>query len=826
MGSMERFLTRLAGWQFRRAFTFTFAAWLVALGALPLVLDLGLNSSFEALLPRDKPSVRDLEELQGRIGGLSSLSVAILSPNKDVEGMQGLAKDLVPRLEALDSHGVRSVDWNVAPYEVFVREHRHLYADLEDLREARDTLDARLSWEKGKRNPFYVALEDEPEDPGELLERLRNKSEAGEKKLDKYPGGYYVHADRDLLALFLRTDIGGGDAPAIHALQAAVEKEIQALDPSSYGKDLRIEFGGSLMVAGEEHDAIAREMVMAVVLTMAGVLLAIFIFFRKVRAILVLGSALAIPVLVTFGFAELAVDYLNTSTVFLGSIVIGNGINPNIVWLARYFEERRGGRNPEQSIRNAHLGVWTGTLTASTAAAIAYASLIVTDFRGFRDFGIIGGVGMILCWIGAIVVLPAFVAVTERIAPLRFSPQSSTGTPYGRLFSRVALGFPKPIVALSVLLGLGAFGLTTMAVINDPLEYDFRKLKSIREKSSAAQLLNGRISDIVGSSSSGNAIAVVVDDLRDVDPLRNELEKRIATGDAPYKAVRTIDNLLPEEQKKKIPILQEVRSSLLELRRFADEEQRKDIDGNLPPESPTPLTAADLPEAVARPFTERDGTRGRILFVERRNGVSIWDGRYLVEWARDLRTLRLPDGSRPPLAGRAPVFADMIAIIWEDGPKAIAASFAATLLLVVFAFRTGYQRWLTMLTLLLGILWMTGTMAALGMKLNFLNFVALPITFGNGIDYGVNVMRRYAAEKNAAGSTPIRTAIEETGGAVVLCALTTIIGYGSLYASANQALNSFGAAMAISEVTCVAAAVLTLPALLWIREAKGSPKAT
>ena len=56
----------------------------------------------------------------------------------------------------------------------------------------------------------------------------------------------------------------------------------------------------------------------------------------------------------TFAFAEFSVDYLNTSTAFLGAIVLGNGINPNIIWLARYFEERRGGADLETAILASH----------------------------------------------------------------------------------------------------------------------------------------------------------------------------------------------------------------------------------------------------------------------------------------------------------------------------------------------------------------------------------------------------------------------------------------------------------------------------------------
>jgi len=46
----------------------------------------------------------------------------------------------------------------------------------------------------------------------------------------------------------------------------------------------------------------------------------------------------------------------------------------------------------------------------------------------------------------------------------------------------------------------------------------------------------------------------------------------------------------------------------------------------------------------------------------------------------------MSDGSRPPLAGRAPVFADTISAVYEDMPKAIGAAFFATVVLV-FWFR-------------------------------------------------------------------------------------------------------------------------------------------
>ena len=59
-----------------------------------------------------------------------------------------------------------------------------------------------------------------------------------------------------------------------------------------------------------------------------------------------------------------------------------------------------------------------------------------------------------------------------------------------------------------------------------------------------------------------------------------------------------------------------------------------------------------------------------------------------------------------------------------------------------------------------------------------------------------------------------------TGAAVALCSWTTIVGYGSLLAASNQALNGFGLMAIIGEVVCLSAAILALPAMLLSRHAR------
>ena len=242
----------------------------------------------------------------------------------------------------------------------------------------------------------------------------------------------------------------------------------------------------------------------------------------------------------------------------------------------------------------------------------------------------------------------------------------------------------------------------------------------------------------------------------------------------------------------------------------------KDIVGQLPA-SLHPIGIEDLPERMARPFTENDGTRGRIVYIVPKVGRSIWDAHYLELWADSFRQVRLPTGEVIQGSGRAVIFADMIQSVREDAPKAIVVSLLGTLAVVMLAFRMRRRAWAVLGTLMLGVVGLIAFLYLKGVKLNFLNFVALPITFGVGADYAVNMMRRFEIED----PSQTKQVVIETGGAVVLCSLTTMLGYFALMFSTNKAIVSFGMTAAVGEITMLLAAVLVLPAAMFLRTQTG-----
>jgi hypothetical protein len=500
--------------------------------------------------------------------------------------------------------------------------------------------------------------------------------------------------------------------------------------------------------------------------------------------------------------------------------------------MARYLEARRAGESALEATATAHHETWLPTLTAASAAGAAYGSLIVTEQRGLRDFGVIGSAGMLLCWLATFWTLPSVLATIDRFAPLERAEQGPIAKL--RALSQGGLAFGRPFAALAgrsarlvTLLGLTLFAigavLTVRYVMGDPMEYDARKLRNDpsarRSEMDLAKLAEG-VTGYVGA----DGMAILVDREDQVAPLRSALLARrdTAPGEKPFESVHALQDFVPSDQAAKIPLLFEIKDKVARAKKrglVTDADWEK-IERHLPPDDLRPFGLGDFPEDTARPFSETDGTRGRIVYIRpiTRQGA-IDDAHYLLRWADAYRETKLPDGSVVLGSGRAVIYAEMWAAILKDAPRAVVVSLGATILVVFIAFRRGRSVIAVLGALLVGVVWMVGALALFGVRLNFLNFIALPITFGIGVDYSVNVVQRYVRE----GSGGALTAVRETGGAVILCSLTTTLGYLALVRSTNQGVQSLGVAAVLGEVACLFSAVLILPAaLVWLDRSRAA----
>ena len=801
----------------------------VLLGALAVaVLTAGLASRLELrtnlaeLLPSRDPAVEELKRSGARIGGTQVLQVAVESADR--EANLAFAGEVTARLKKLPPELVRMAAYDVRDERAFFAAHKWLYADLGLLEEARDALKARIDRAK---NPLLVDLLD----AGDSLEDVGKKLKERAGKLDRFSSGFFEGDGGKIVAIVIRPPGGLFAERAGEPLRDATLKIIAELDPKTFAcrfhkgstcEPIRVGLTGDVMAQLDERAALENDLVWATGICVLLVGLAVVLFYGRLRAVPFVALPALIGVAVAFGSAELFFGYLNSSTAFMGSIVVGNGINFAIIQYARYEEERRRGVAPGDAAKIALHATLRPTAVAALGAAAAYASLCVTRFRGFSQFGIIGGVGMVAAWGATVIVLPALWARFDRegSSQRRRFPWPERLN-FADLVSRTATRIPRTLLVVSSLATVVAL-VPLARYLGDPFEYDFTKLRNSKSLTTGAAAIAPRVDHIFGRTLTP---AAIVADRRDqTEQIRKKiLERDKALGGKPVIGeVRTLEDFLPGSlpvQQKKLAVLSELRELIDDpALKLLEPDERARLSELRPPEGLRPVDAAELPETVRQPFTELDGTLGRIVLVYHDEDVSVWDGHNLIRIAQVVGEIPLDDGTLVRSSGHAVVFASMIRSIDHDAPLATMTSLFGVALLVMVLARGRRGALLVIATLLAGVAWMVGAAAWLGVRTNFLNFIALPITFGIGVDYGINIYLRYRLE----GRGRVGRAVRATGGAVALCSLTTIIGYGALLVADNLALRSFGAMAILGEVACLSAAVLVMPAfLVWMERRDG-----
>ena len=555
----------------------------VALAGGALTSRLSVKSDLSYLLPESTPSVRQLRALEKRARITATFMLGVEST--DVAARARAGEALLRRIRALDAPalGIGGVTSDDGVFRRYTWDNRFLFADLADLTAARDGLRARMM----KANPLYVSLDDEPADQkspgGDRLDALRKKLDEARDKA-RHPKAL-VSADGRLQLIIVRATFNGGDLDSGERLADTLQRQIDATLAET-GPVVTVGMTGDVIRGLAEQRGLVTGMTIATLLTLAAVLAALLLYFRSLAGVLALGWSLTVGALVAFAFTELTIGHLNIASAFLSSIVIGNGINFGIIYLGRYFEERRAGHLVERSLQIARSGTMRATAAAALAAGTAYLSLAATPFRGFRDFGIIGGIGMACCWISAYTVLPAALALAERRGWIRVRPEpAAIGW-----FERALPTRTGPVLVVAAILfvasALGAWRYLT----HQPLETNLRNMASTNADLDRGVALMDKFDRAFGHGISGG-FALAVNRRDEVAPLVRKL--RAADEGKPerqrlFSRITTLDDRLPADQPDKLEIV-------AELRRLVDRQLRH----------PDTLSDADRKIAAGVPSSRR-----------------------------------------------------------------------------------------------------------------------------------------------------------------------------------------------------------------------------
>ena len=154
--------------------------------------------------------------------------------------------------------------------------------------------------------------------------------------------------------------------------------------------------------------------------------------------------------------------------------------------------------------------------------------------------------------------------------------------------------------------------------------------------------------------------------------------------------------------------------------------------------------------------------------------------------------------------------------ILEDAVYGAIVGFVLVGILLWFDYRNWLDTAITLVPLVMGVVWMLGAMAVLGLAMNFMNIFVTTMIIGIGVDYGIHAVHRYR-EIQKRGHGDLDHEVVETGKAIAMAAMSTMVGFGSLSLSHYPGLRSMGLVAILGALATCLVSLTVLPAYLSIR---------
>jgi uncharacterized protein len=796
---VERALSALAVLCFRRPVAVLLAtAALTVLSAL-LASRLRLETDLSKLLPHSHESVRNAEELARRFGGSGNVVVLVSgAPAKDLERF---ADELAPKLEALPS--VTYVEYRRA--DAFFERHALYYLDPPDLRALRDRVAARRDWEVAQS--LDINLLDEPPPPIELADIEKKYRErfglgpgealgdlAGQGSGD---GARYYHDTRHgRLALFVKPTQLASDLTFARAVVGDVDRVVASVDRAGYPAGLQVELTGRYAKRVDLQQLISSDLTRASLLSALLVAAYVAYHFRRASAVGLLLAPLAASLALSYGFAAVTIGSVNILTAFIGAILLGLGVDGGVHLLGRFDAERAAGYSPEEAVARTFGESGRASMAAALTNAGAFACLILADFKAFREFGILAAAGVVFTLLCYAVVLPALLGLRRR---------GGGHAPAGEALSMPGAGLvvrraPWVFFTLSLLIAGAMTQLPRLRFNYDFGALDSADLRSFQLATESAGL-HGR---------SQTPLVVLANSPADARAAASALRQRRAehgAGSTIGRIVSLVD-LVPEDQQAKAPLLGEIHRMLRRVSRarLPEAEQRR-LDRAVAMADAKPFKREQLPEEVLRQF--RDARGASVTdFVLVYPSVSMSDGRFARKIAEEVSDLDLGGGRKISAAGEPMVLADVLGSVLSELPWLVALALGQQILLLS-VFLGGIRRaMLTLTPAFISIPLAGALMALLGLQLNYLNVILLPVLIGMGEDGVAHLIARLS------GGDGLEESLGQTGRATIGSAVTTAAGFGALALAGHPGLRSVGQAAVLGVLANLVVSIALLPALL------------
>jgi predicted exporter len=647
-------------------------------------------------------------------------------------------------------------------------------------------------------------------DPLALFDLLREElgtSQAG-VNLGATEGGY-ISADGRSRLLIAKPSAPPFDAEFSRRLMTSVESSTAVALQSAQreGGDeerppLQVQFAGGHRIAVETESVIRRESIMNTAGSLALILPLLFVVFRSPWLVVVGSIPSAVSLLLVLGMLGAAAATLSAAATASSAMLFGLGVDGVVLLYVAYTHAVRSGSEPEAAIDGLSgpaasmlLGMWT---TAATFYGLKF-----VDFPSLEQLGTLIGHSMVLCGILTLVLVPALLPRRRRSSAAATPGRALSMPRFAAWIDRRRRAIAWAAAGVTVLMAVAATGLR----INPTLE----RLRSVTPGAAFLQ----QIGPMFGLP---DDVYVIVASGTDLEPLlvANERLRAALKAALPGAPLQAPSILIPSEDTQRARqerIRARAGDAAAVAAGLAEAERAEGFrPGSFDPfrERLTSMLAPDLRLSYDG-FTSHGLGDVMSRFVVRQGDRWLLASYVFPARPEDVATLEHTVAAADPtaiLTGLPLVNRELGDRFLPEFVKGLSIGTLIVAVLVLAAFRDWRLSLLAMVPTAIGLIWAAGALAIAGATLDLFALFAVVTFVGIGVDYGIHLVHRYQER----GDAP--RAVAELAPVILVAALITLLGYGTLVMSSYPPLRSIGLVSAVSIATLAAASLFVLPAIL------------
>ncbi len=628
--------------------------------------------------------------------------------------------------------------------------------------------------------------------------------------------GYSFSKDGHDLLMLVKPDKNPTDMAYTEELFGTfgeIERDIKAEKEFS---DVTVEYTGNHAMVYYDLKTIKRDLKVTGLFAFLVVLLLFFLTFKRISFLIFVALSLNFGVVWTTGFIGFTLGHITIVTAIYAAILNGLGVDFSLHFYNRFLEEINSRKNLEGALETTFSHVGPAVFNGALTTIFAFFAMCFSQFRGLVELGLIGGVGIMMILITSFTVLPALLVRYIKIRGGRFS------YPFVPSLGTERIGYfvvrNRRIIVISALLITAVMGYEASRIT---FQSDINKSKP---KNNPAIIVKERLQQNIGTNFFPVIVYAKGTDLNTLLSLTEEAQgileahPDIALVEGPSAYLPSLRRQEENLDRLKEVDLERSRSYLHEslVRNGFNPEKFRSFEDTLSEFSRgkvSPITYGDLAgtsvaDLVGLYIQKEKDTWSVSIFAYPRPGK--WDDDIDHSIAKKIK-------EKSPLlsiASFSMVVAEMRKSVIHDFYLTIIIAAIAVFITIYVLMRDIRGVLYCMTALAMGVVWMLGLIGLLGLSLDFANITVTPMVIGLGIDYSVHIYYRYK-EKGQGG---VVWAISHTGKAILMTALTTVAGYGSLFLAHYTPMNSIGYLSVLGIICCLATTYIVMPAFLAIEE--------